>query len=147
MRHQLNDNEKACFLVEISEKVYKVDPLSKARFRMMVYARSAITIQLVADGETYEAIGAFFDKDHASVYYAIKKHPDWLKFDRDYREHYNNFLLEIGKPGNQEKYILEEIKAQIIQINIKLSKLNYDSERISEFWEEIVLDVRKKHSA
>lgn len=147
MRHQLNDNEKACFLVEMAEKVYKVDPLDKSRNRMNVYARSAITVQLVADKETYEAIGGFFDKDHASVYYAIKKHPDWLKYDRNYREYYNNFLLEIGKPGNQEEYILDEIKGQIVGINKKLSKLNYDVERIYEFWEEIVLDVRKKYSA
>jgi hypothetical protein len=140
MRYNLRNKSQACYLAEIAEKVYGVDPLDTARTRTMVYARSAISLQLIAEGETYEAIGSFFNKDHSSVYYAIKKHPDWMKYDRDYREHYNKFLIEMGKPINQEEYTLEEIRGQVKRLSNKLQEFDYDANQIKNFWMKTVFD-------
>jgi len=147
MKHKLNNPSQACFMTEMAEKIYGVDPLDTTRARTNVYARSAISVVMVEAGENYYSIAEFFKKDHSSIMYGVKKHPENMKFDRSYRQQFEDFLKEIKRPANQEEYTLAEIKGQVVGINKKLAGLNYDVERISEFWNEVILESREKQSA
>jgi len=138
MRHKLIDADRACFLTEIAEKVYGVDPLDTTRARTNVNARAAISIVLIGEEERYEAIGAFFKKDCTSIMHVVKKHPDLMQYDKEYRANYQRFLLEIGKPVNKVEYILSDIKGQIIGATKELKTLNYTTEEIQGFWKEIL---------
>lgn len=138
MKHKLNDPSQACFLAEIAEKVYGVDPLDTTRTRTNVNARTAISVKMIAAGETYQAIAQFFKKDHTSILYGVKKHPDSMRYDKQYREQYEGFLKESRKPVNKEEYTLAEIKGQVVNINKKLKNLSYKPDEIAEFWKEIL---------
>ena len=138
MRHKLIDTVRACFLTEIAERVYGVDPLDTTRARTNVNARAAISIVLLGEEERYEAIGAFLKKDCTSIMHVVKKHPDLMQYDKEYRANYQKFLLEIGKPVNKVEYILSDIKGQIIGATKELKSLNYSSEEIQSFWKEIL---------
>jgi len=138
MRFKLNDNSRACFLVEIAERVYGVDPMDTSRTRVNVNARAAISVTLINEEERYESVGDFFTKHYASIYHLVRKHPELMKYDREYREKFNLFLIEIDKPINKEDYVLNEIRGQVIGINKKLQNLDYDPDQIKSFWEDVI---------
>jgi len=138
MRHKLFDVSRACFLVEIAERVYGVDPMDTTRNRNNVNARTAISVTLINEEERYESVAAFFDKNHSSIHHAVKKHPELMEYDRDYREHFNLFLMEIKKPVNNKEYTLNEVRGQVIGINKKLKALKYNPDQIRDFWEEVI---------
>jgi hypothetical protein len=138
MRHKLFDTSRACFLVEIAERVYGVDPMDTTRNQNNVNARTAISVILIKEEERYESIGEFFDKNHSSIHHAVKKHPQLMEYDRNYREHFNQFVAEIKKPINNEEYTINEIRGQVIGINNKLQSLKYNPDQIRNFWEEVL---------
>ncbi len=147
MRHKLLNTSRACFLVEVAERVYGVDPLDVTRARTNVNARAAISVVLISEEERYESVAAFFKKDHSSILYIVRKHPDLMKYDKEYRANYQKFLIEIGKPVNKIEYTINDIKGRIQKFNAQLLELNYTGEMILEFWEEVITEGRKKHSA
>lgn len=144
---KLKNPTRACFLVEMAEKVYGVDPLDRAGTRDNSWARAAVAIQLVQEAETYHKIGFFFSKNHSSIYYYIKQHPSLMKFDKEYKTLYHDFLTEIGKPANQMEVTLQEIKAQVIKFNKQLANLDYNSDQIFDFWTEVIEEARTKKIA
>jgi hypothetical protein len=138
MRHKLIDTSRACFLTEIAERVYGVDPLDSSRTRTNVNARAAISTILISEEERYESVAAFFNKNYASIHHIVKKHPELMEYDRQYRDKFNLFLVEINKPINKEDYAINEIRGQVFGINNKLAGMNYDEERIKGFWKEVI---------
>lgn len=138
MRHKIINTSRACFLAEIAERVYGVDPLDKTRSRNHVNARTAISMVLINENERLEAIADFFKKDRCSVIHIVSKHPDLMQYDREYHATYQTFLIEIGKPVNKVDYILSDIKGQIAGATKQLKALKYTPEEIQSFWKEIL---------
>jgi cytochrome b involved in lipid metabolism len=97
----------------IAKKVYSVDPLVGKRDRFNVFARTAISVQLLSSGEKYHNIGTFLNKDHSSIIHNVKMHPDRLRHDKEYKEMYFKFLAEIGKPEARQQHTFDEIKFQV----------------------------------
>lgn len=144
---KLKDNNRAFFLVEVAEKVFGADPLNTIRAREEVFARRAISMQLLKEGETFTAIATFFQKDHASIWHIKKHHADWLQYDKGYRLQYEKFITEIAMPTNKLDYTISDIKARVKKFNAQLLELNYTPEMILNFWEEVTTQARQKHSA
>ena len=58
----------------------------KSRMRTLVYRRYYLMAKLRQIGCTYEMIGELFNKDHATVVYAVKTHNYYIKVnDMPYR--------------------------------------------------------------
>lgn len=127
---------KANYLSDIAEKIYLVDPRSKIRNRFNVYARCAISIQLRKDGECFEGIGNFLNKNHASIMHGVNKHDDRMIYDKEYKELYNSFLLEINIPINLEKSINDDINFKAACITKELISVGLDAIEIMNFWED-----------
>lgn len=65
-------------------EMYGLD--GKSRMRTLVYRRAYIMAKLRQIGCTYEMIGELFNKDHATVVYAVKNHDYYIKVgDMPYR--------------------------------------------------------------
>jgi len=144
---KLKNPTRACFLVEMAEKVYGVDPLDRTGTRDNSRARAAVAIQLVQESETYHRIGFFFSKNHCTIAYYIKQHPTLMKFDKEYKTLYQDFLIEIGKPINRLEVTLQEIREQVNSFNKQLANLDYTSKEIQEFWNEVIKESRTKKTA
>ncbi len=138
MKHKLIDPSRACFLTEVAEKVYGVDPLDTSRTRAAVFARTAISTQMIESGENDNSIAYFFKKDRGSIYHVLKNHPNWMEYDKQYNALYTEFLKEIGMPINKKEFVLEEIRGQVKGINKTLESMEYNTDEIMNFWNEIL---------
>lgn len=127
---------KANYLSDIAKKIYLVDPRSTVRNRWNVYARCAISVQLRKDGECFEGIGNFLNKNHASIMHGVKLHDDRMIYDKEYKELYNSFLLEINEPVNLEKAISDELRFRASCITKELISEGLDAIEIMNFWED-----------
>lgn len=127
---------RANYLYAIAKKIYLVDPRSTVRNRFNVFARCAISIQLRKDGECFEGIGNFLNKNHASIMHGVKLHDDRMIYDKEYQELYNSFLLEIDESVNLEKAISDELKFKASGITKELISEGLDAIEIMNFWED-----------
>lgn len=127
---------KANYLLDIATKVYQVDAKNRVRHRFNVFARSAISVQLRKDGEGYAEIGRFLNKDRASIMHGIRKHNDCMAFDKEYKQLYTSFLLEINRPVNQEKGISDDMNFRAVCIVKDLINAGLDAIEIMNFWED-----------
>lgn len=146
MTKQLKNLTKANHFLAISQKVYNVDPLNGKQSRINVFARAAISVQLLGNGEVYHQIGAFLNKDHATIVYLVKKHQDRLKYDKEYRELYFRFLSEIRDPMHQENLTLNEIKYQVSKLTDELLKLNFSYDDVIKFWFQTINECKTQQS-
>jgi hypothetical protein len=144
--YQLNNLTQANHLLEIAKRVYNVDPMNGKRERFNVFARAAISVQLLSTGEKYHYIGAFLKKDHTSIIHIVKNHPDRLQYDKEYKELYFKFLAEIGKPIHQEQLTLNEIKYQVSGLTDDLLKLNWSYDDVIKFWFQTINECKTQQS-
>lgn len=138
MKNNLQNPTFANYLLEMAKKVYGIDPMVSNRQRAAILARTAISVQLLESKETYYKIGAFFKKDHSTIIHIVKQHSDRLKYDKEYKELYHNFLLEIGKPINKHEHTFEEIRFQVKKLTNDLLALNFTIDEVITFWQETI---------
>jgi IS30 family transposase len=146
MIKELKNLTQAYHLIAIAKQVYNADPMIKTGNRMNVFARTAISVQLLANGEKNQYIGDFLNKDHSTIIHIVKQHPDRLKYDQEYKELYFKFLAEIGKSANHEQLTRNEVKFQVSRLTKELLKLNFSFDEITTFWQNTINECKTQQS-
>jgi len=111
---RLLNPEKVDFLIKTASEIFMANPLKSERTRHNVWCRTALYLILNDDGNSYKSIGNYFGKDRGTVVYCIKRHPDLLKYDKEYEMYFNEFILSIRETMDYV-HIVESLMDQ--QIN------------------------------
>jgi len=140
MANKVFNKIRAEYLLEIAKKIYEIDPLAKERYQMAVFARTAISIQLLQDAESYSHIENFLGKSKETIIHGVRKHLDSMKYDKVYQSLYNKFVLEICAPANLKQLRFRETKDQVNRINITLIEMSFTHTEIIDFWNECITE-------
>lgn len=119
MKHQI-DYAKAEHIIENAQKIFPGNPFAKNRLTETINLRRAIIGKLYKDGESATAIGRYLKLSHSAIIFSIAQHDNFLKFDKGYREKYNQFLrlLDLPKTKHQLKERKQYLKIEEIQNDI-----------------------------
>lgn len=85
-------------IIKKTNKCYSADIMAKNRIRSNVYARIAFgnycrtVLQM-----TSSKVGSVLNKNHATILHYQKEHDSLYKYDKEYREKYNE-LTGVNKP-------------------------------------------------
>ena len=141
---RLLDPARAELLLYNASKVYGVNPMAKGNKRLSVWCRTAISVILKKEGNTYMAIGEFLYKNHATIIHGLAKHQDNLIYDKEYRMFFKEFQVAIKNPESSSPYILKNLKYRITEIILTLKALGYDEQRIDTFFTECIAESKLK---
>jgi hypothetical protein len=145
-RKELQNPTQANHLLAIAAQVYKTNPMIDSRERSKVFARAAISVQLLSAGERREDIGAFLNRDYATILHSEKAHPDRLQYDREYKELYFKFLAQIGKPDYQKELTQDEVRFQVKRLTKELLNLNFSYDDVMKFWFQTINECKTHQS-
>lgn len=137
-KNELKKPEIAKHILRIAEDIYKTDPMHKYRSELNVMARSAVSIKLREEGETYGAIAKFLDKNHATIIHYWENHEGRMYYDRDYKILYNKFASEILNPKTEQQKIIEFVKIKFNDLNDYFIKIGYKHKEIYDAWKQVV---------
>jgi len=143
MSRLLNQGRAELILYNAS-KVYGVNPIQKGNERLNVWCRTAVSVFLKKEGNTFKAIGDFLYKNHATIMHGVKRHPDDLLFDKEYKMLFDEFKKTMRNPEASSPYILKNIKSRITEIVLTLKALGYDETKIDAFFEERIQETKLK---
>ena len=132
------------FLIKQASLVYGCNPLEKISKRNHVFSRAAIAVQLRDSGITFQEIGEILNRDHTTIMFGVQKHVDNMKFDKNYRSLYNEFLKNINKPINKEEFTILDCSEKAAVINKQLLDLGYKFEDIEAFWNDCISIARQE---
>ncbi len=141
---RLLDPARAELLLYNASKVYGVNPTKKGNERPNVWCRTAISVILKKEGNTYMAIGEFLYKNHATIIHGLAKHHDNLLYDREYRMFFREFEATIKNPESSSPYIRNNLRHRISEIILTLKALGYDEQRIDTFFTECIAESKLK---
>ncbi len=128
-------------LLQIASIVYKTNPLEVKRSNINVMARTAISVQLRKNDETFDAIGEFLNKDHTSIVHCVSKHDDRMQYDKEYSYYYYEFLKNIENTLSPKQIIFAEMRHQIQRISQDLITLGYNWNEIADHWKQCVNEI------
>lgn len=132
-------------ILQIAQHVYGANPLSACKETQVVWARAAISVELRKLDTSYCHIGKIFNRNHATVIYAVKKHPDNMIYDKEYRELFNTFEGLVIKANISKKIYQDYIKERVMYLNSEMLGMGYDFDFIENFWKECVDHARLKN--
>jgi chromosomal replication initiator protein len=86
---------------------YRKHPIPQARFIFFKIARDMNMFNNITE------LGAYFNRDHATVVHACKKVDDFIKYDKEFSAYYKNIEAEIEriKINNIKTFIDETERA------------------------------------
>lgn len=135
MEVTFNDS-RANFMVNIAKNIYGVDPKEHTRKKQTIYARTALCFQLIEQKESLNKISDFLGKDRAMIYHYEKSHKDLMGYDKEYKELYRLFSIELKRPINYEKMVYSEVLPRVVSVNRTLIDSGLNEEEIMNFWKE-----------
>lgn len=141
---KLINQERAELLLYIASKVYGVNALKKISQRHNVWCRTAVSVVLRIEGNTFEAIGQFLNKNHATIIHGVKKHQDNLTYDKEYKVFFKSFEKAYKNPEYSSPHIFKNIKNRIAEIISTLKELGYDEQSINDFFVECAEENKLK---
>jgi len=141
---RLLNQERAELIVYNASKVYGVNPMQKNNERLNVWCRTAISVILKKEGNTFQAIGDFLYKNHATIHHGINRHPDDLIYDKVYKSFYDEFVMAMRNPETSITYVLKTNRSRIKEVVLTLKALGYDEQGINTFFEECIEETKLK---
>lgn len=141
---KLINQERAELLLYIASKVYGVNALNKISERPNVWCRMSVSVVLRNEGNTFEAIGQFLNKNHATIIHGVKKHLDYIVFDKEYQVFFKSFEKAYKNPEYSSPHIFKNIKNRIAEIISTLKELGYDEQSINDFFVECAEENKLK---
>lgn len=76
-------------LIEVIKEVTGLDfdqYTDKSREKNKVYARMIFSVQMFKDWNGISSTGRIINRDHATVLYYLKKYPDEVRYNKEFRE-------------------------------------------------------------
>ena len=83
-------------IIEVVEKIYKVNPKDRTRRKNHIWARAAFYVEMRKNHYSLHHIGEQMNRDHATVMHGLKLHNDLFGRDKHYMAYYNRFLRAMG---------------------------------------------------
>lgn len=145
---KIDERERAYRVIKIVSELSNVsvdDILSKSRLTPIVEARRVAMVLLRDNLKLkYVQAGSYFNKDHATVINAVKKHKDFMDVDKNYREYFSICEAAINDDSLLK---LKDSSEIIIALTEKVKELQKQIKDLHEQTEVLkqTINYQKKH--
>lgn len=144
MAHELLNPSRADFLLYNASIVYKANPLDKCRTQNNTWSRAAIATILKQEGNTYQSIGLFLNKDYTTVLYYVSHHKDNLFYDKEYARLFERFTKNLNNANNSKEFLMNSIVESVHHSTQTLLTLGYDWDFIEPYLKTCIESSRLK---
>lgn len=128
------------YLKTAVELIYGVDLEDRTRRQDVVWAKMVVANHLKNKIRISE-ICVLLDKDNSTVRYYFKKHLEMMQFDKAYRERSADFIIELQKNSNKEKFAELTVRNTVRKLTSELVEMDFSPDQIKDFWNDCMTET------